>query len=178
MTKSLTNVVAVFVRFALVSGLIATLVAVFSAGLRFEHRGGHVLTVQTNSMKPVFQAGDAIIAWRVDPANLRVGDIVSYRSLRDPSVVVSHRIVAISRDHSVLTTQGDALGVGDPAIAPQAVIGRVSAVAPGLGRLLTWLRSPVGLVVAVYLPCLIVIAQQTRQIVRIFHQPRYQLYGR
>ncbi len=176
--KFSTNVAAGFVRLVLASGLIVMLAGVSSVGLQFERRGGQILTVQTNSMKPVYQTGDAIIAWRIDPANLQIGDVVSYRSLRDPRVVVSHRIVAIDSKRSRFVTKGDALNASDPAISGQAMIGRVTAVAPGLGRLLTWLRSPLGVAIVVYVPGLIILSVQTRRLIRIFSRPAYQLYDR
>src|SRR5689334_18244998 len=106
MTQLLTSAVAVSARWLLIIGLIVTLVVVFSAGLRFETRGGHVLSVQTSSMLPAFRPGDVVIAERVAPASLQVGDIVSYHSLLNPAVTISHRIVNIDQSRSLLTTKG------------------------------------------------------------------------
>ncbi len=178
MTKFLPNVAVVSVRLLLISGLIVMMVAAFSAGLRFEIMGGRLLAVQTASMQPVFRPGDAIIAWHVSPNKLRLGDIVCYHSQLDPAVLISHRIVAISPDHSKLTTRGDDLSVVDPAIASSAVIGRVSAVAPKLGSFLSWLRSPLGLGLILYLPSLSLVSLQARRVVQILKPIGYQLYDR
>lgn len=173
----LTAALATCVRSVLIVGLISTVVAAISVGLRFEHSGGHVLSVQTGSMRPAFRPGDAVIAWRVPSTSLRVGTIVSYRSPVDPNVLISHRIVAIDATSGRLTTKGDALEQPDPAVAPQAVIGQVTAVAPGLGSLLSWIRTPFGLVISVYVPATLVVTQQAWCIVRWRQRPGYSLLG-
>lgn len=178
MKQSLINAGAVSVRWLLIIVLIVLAAAVSVGVLRFERLGNRLLTVQTGSMQPVFRPGDVVIDSRATPGSLRIGDIVSYRSLRDPRVIVSHRIIAISPTDGQITTKGDALHIHDPSISPQLVIGRVKAVAPGLGRLLSWLRSPLGLGLTAYMPALITIALQCRRLVHIYQPTGYRLYGR
>ena len=132
--------------------MIALLVAVISAGLHFAHHGGRLLTVQSSSMQPVLKRGDAVIILRVRDNQLNIGDIVSYHSANNPRVLVSHRIVSIDIAHATLRTKGDALQSIDPAVRMTAVVGEARAVAPGLGSVLIWLRSPIGLALAVYAP--------------------------
>jgi signal peptidase len=156
-------------------GLIAMLVVVTAAGLRFERRGGSVLSVQTASMVPTFRPGDAIIAERVAPRLLRVGDIVSYRSRLDPNVIVSHRIRALQAGQVI--TGGDALDRNDPPISYNAIIGRVSAVAPGLGQWLNRLKTPIGLALTIYLPALIILIDQARRLVSYYRPGAYRLYA-
>jgi signal peptidase len=178
--SSLTPALAVSARRALTIGLIATIVVAISAGLRFERRGGVILNVQTGSMRPVFQPGDAVIAWRVPPSQLKVGDIISYHSLRDPRVIISHRLISkqIAGGVDQLRTKGDALSTVDPPISSSAVIGQVWAVAPGLGQVLSWLKTPYGLGVAIYLPAVVVIGLQAKQIISSYRPPRYRLLRR
>ncbi len=176
MMSSSTSAPVAFARLALSIGLIAMLVVAISAGLRFERQGGHVLNVQTGSMQPTFRPGDAVIAWRVVPRNLRVGDIVSYHSLRDPRVIISHRIIAIHSGQ--LITRGDASVLVDPAITAQSVIGQVRAVAPDLGRLLGWIKTPIGLTALIYIPACGLIYQQIRRVIRFFRPISYKLYSR
>jgi signal peptidase len=178
--SSLTHVLAVSVRRALIIGLTAMIVVAISAGLHFERRGGVVLNVQTGSMTPTFRPGDAVIAWRVAPSQLKVGDIVSYRSLRDPRVIISHRLISkqIAGRDARFITKGDALSTADPPIGSSAVIGRVWGVAPGLGKVLSWLKTPYGLGVAIYLPAAVVIGLQARQVVGYYRPISYRLLRR
>ena len=178
MTNSLTNVAVGSARWLLIIGLIATLAVAFSAGLRFAAQGRRLLLVQTSSMIPAFRPGDAIIVEPARQHQLQVGDIVSYHSLRDPAVTVSHRIVAVDAKRNTLTTKGDALTASDPSIGYDAIIGRATAVAPGLGRLIGWFKTPLGLCLAVYLPALIVLSTQGVSLWRLSRSPTYLLYDR
>jgi signal peptidase I len=176
----LTHVLVVSVRRALTIGLIVMIVVAISAGLHFERRGGVVLNVQTGSMRPIFRPGDAVIAWRVPPRQLQVGDIISYHSLRDPRVIISHRLISkqIAGGVVQLITKGDAVPTVDPPIGSTAVTGQVWAVAPGLGKVLGWIKTPYGLGLAIYLPALVIIGLQAKQVVRYYRPTRYRLLHR
>ena len=173
----LTNVLAVSVRRALNIGLIAMIAVAISVGLRFDRRGGVVLSVQTGSMTPVFRPGDAVIAWRVLPSQLKVGDIISYHSLHDPRVIISHRIISkqVSGGVTRLRTKGDAVSTVDPPIDSSILVGQVWAVAPGLGKLLSWIKTPYGLGMVIYLPAVVVIGLQAKQVASYYRPARYRL---
>jgi signal peptidase I len=175
---SLRSAVAVSARAVLTIGLIGSVVAAISVGLHFERQGDHILSVQTNSMVPIFKPGDAVLVRRQPADGLRVGDIVSYHSLLDPKVIVSHRIVAINTQQGWLRTKGDRLQTADPTITTQAVIGQVWAVAPRLGRLLGWLSQPVALLIVVYIPALGLILVQVRRVLGYYKNASYRLYER
>jgi signal peptidase len=166
------NALVTSARLALAIALIATLAAATNVGLRFERHGGRVMSVQTGSMQPMFSRGDAVIVRPVAPGSLRVGDIVSYRSLHDARVIVT------IHPGGSLTTKGDNLYGNDPDISQRAIIGQVRAVAPGLGHLQDWLRTPYGLIFAVYFPALLLIIGQVRRVVQLLHKRVYSLSGR
>ncbi len=115
--------------------------------------GGRVYSVQTNSMQPVFAAGDAIIAGGLE-YEIRIGDIVSYYDRDQPHLVLTHRVIASS--DSVLTTKGDANPQPDLPIQRNQVISRAVIVAPSLGRVMDWLKRPLGLLIGLYIPAIIV----------------------
>jgi signal peptidase I len=117
--------------------------------------GGRIYAAQTDSMRPTFTAGDAVLARHVDDSVLRPGMVVSYRDRSDPTVLLSHRI--IQSDQFGLITKGDNNPESDLPIGRSAVDGQVYAVAPKLGALMQWLRTPVGLIVAVYIPAIVVV---------------------
>lgn len=125
--------------------------------------GGRLLTVQTGSMTPTFWPGDGLLVERVRPEALRRGDIISYRLAKNSKVIVSHRLIGITKSGMVLTTQGDSLSSADPKVSSQQLVGRAVAVMPHAGSLISKLRSPFGLVIGVYLPACLVVAFEFRR---------------
>lgn len=136
---------------------------------------GHaqVLSVQTASMVPTFRPGDAVLLRSVNPVELRLGDIISYRNPQNAAMVITHRLINIDTRTGQFTTQGDSSSVADPSFPAQQVIGRVTAVAPALGLALDYIHTPVGLAVAVYLPATLIIGTEAR---RVLKQNGYQPY--
>lgn len=104
--------------------------------------GYSFLVVQTGSMEPIYPEKSAVIAQRVDPSELKVGDIISFYS-SDPTLkrnVVTHRIKEIKTDDSSIRflTKGDANVLDDKYDVPASdVVGKVigkSKVFSFLGR--------------------------------------------
>jgi signal peptidase len=147
-----------------------------AAGLMILHsRGERLLSIQTGSMVPTFRPGDALIVGPVMANQLRVGDIISYRSPRNASITISHRLIAVNRQTGWLTTAGDALHSPDPPFSPTLVLGRATALAPRLGTVLDVLRRPIGLALAVYLPALVIMVAEIRRLIRCYSLPTYRL---
>jgi signal peptidase I len=106
--------------------------------------------VMSGSMEPAISTGDVAVMQRLDrPA--QVGDVVvvhppqnTRRNLNYPSTVV-HRVVAISPQGKV-RTKGDARSQPDPFVTPLDRIGtRVVWAIPGVGRIISFFTSPLGL---------------------------------
>jgi signal peptidase I len=136
-----------------------------------------LLNVQTGSMQPAFAPNDLLVTQRVHADDIRVGDIVSYRSSRNPNELVTHRVVHIFAGRHSLQTKGDALNVTDPTIKDSLVVGRAVAVVSGLGKLLTWVHSWWGLAVCVYLPVGLITVHELWRLERsIFRSRLYQLH--
>lgn len=102
--------------------------------------GGRTLTVLSGSMSPTISAGSVVVTKPVEPASLRVGDVITFSS-QGPDALgsshrVTHRIVAVhgSAGEVSFTTQGDANDVVDAQpVAADDVIGRVWFHIPWLG---------------------------------------------
>jgi len=60
------------------------------------HFGWRVDAVLSGSMEPTLKVGSVEITKPFDPNNIQVGDIITFRSPRNPQLVVSHRVVAIT----------------------------------------------------------------------------------
>jgi signal peptidase I len=121
-----------------------------------------LLDVQTGSMVPVFSPGDALILQKQLPDQLKVGQIVSYHSARNPRELVTHRVVAITADG--FQTKGDQLSRADPPVRSSLFSGKVIAILPSLGRVLAWFRSLPGLISCVYAPAIMIAAYELRRL--------------
>lgn len=136
-------------------------------------RTGTVLAVQTASMVPVFAPGDAVVIQWLD-RQYEPGEVISYRSRKDPRQIISHRIVAIDNKLQQLVTKGDNLHEPDPPIRNWDVLGKVVYVIPVAGHALNFLYTWLGLVLLVYLPALLVLWFEVRRVCVVPNQR----YGR
>lgn len=97
--------------------------------------GYGVAAVLSGSMEPTFSKGDLIFVKETD--KIAVGDIVVYRSGRE---LIVHRVVDLTGDR--VTTQGDANNVPDPTFDRANVVGAVVGWIPGVGTVVTLLKTP------------------------------------
>lgn len=81
------------------------------------------LTVISDSMWPLLRAGDAIRVQPIEPAAMRVGDVVVVRRGAD---LITHRLIDIDGDQWV--TRGDNAVFADAPAPRAACLGRVSAI--------------------------------------------------
>lgn len=103
--------------------------------------GFSLAVISSGSMEPVLEVDDLILNHAQD--SYRVGDIITFDS---GTGLTTHRIVAITPEGFI--TRGDSNNVADQdPVAPDAVVGRVVAVLPVMGRVLAALRTPLGLTV-------------------------------
>jgi signal peptidase len=134
----------------LTDGLLAALVIAVLACVALTSLGpplGHpALVIQGGSMAPAVPLGALVILDAGSPANLRVGDVVAFRTPN--GATVTHRVTSLARlgSMSYLGTKGDANAAADPTITPvAAIVGEVAWSVPGAGYLVTLLGRPIGL---------------------------------
>lgn len=135
-----------------------------------------ILGVGSDSMAPLVRKGDAVIAYKVNPLVIQKGDLVSYRSPKDSTVIITHRVIETDPLTGRLITKGDANVEVDPTIHSARVIGRVQYLLPGAGRYINALHSWTGLILAVYLPTAILLMSELRRLARHYLQPTYVLH--
>ena len=82
--------------------------------------GGH-------SMRPAINDGEAVLVEPVNPARIRLGEIILYLFERG---VIAHRVQSIEQSAVglVFTTRGDTSHAADAPVAEADVLGRVVAV--------------------------------------------------
>lgn len=138
----------------LMTGVLVAAVVIFAlalVGVRL--LGYQVYTVLSGSMEPTFHVGSLIYVKRIDPKDLKAGDIITF--MLDKDTVATHRIVKVvpdKEDPSVLRfeTKGDANSAPDGELVHyKNVIGRAELSIPMLGYVANYVRRPPGLYVAV-----------------------------
>ncbi len=119
----------------------------------------HMNVVVSGSMEPVFYRGDVVVIEQttdvlglheINPANLKVGDIVIYHAIWFPEPVI-HRIIATgtaTNGSQYFITKGDNNPIHDPdpvydnqIIAKVATIGNTPIVIPKVGYITIWIRG-------------------------------------
>jgi signal peptidase len=137
-------------------------------------QGGNILNVRTGSMQPTLNPGDLVITERVSSLRLRPGDIVTYRSLQNPKITITHRLVVTDPQTTKLIMQGDTLDIPDPAVPVSAVVGRVRWHIPGLGTAFNWLAHPLSLATLIYVLVVALLMHEIRRFLVLRGKLHYQ----
>jgi len=99
--------------------------------------GAVPLTILSGSMAPTMPAGALAVVRPVDATHAQVGDVLSYQAEPDEPTLVTHRVIAVSRNaHGdvSLTLQGDANSAPDEQpVRPDQVQGTVVYAVPYFG---------------------------------------------
>lgn len=96
------------------------------------------VVVMSGSMAPSIQPGDVIISARPPVRGLLPGRVLVVRDPSYPERLLSHRLVAMGDDGS-LVTRGDANATNDSTkVRPEAVVGAAVFVVPAIGRPMLW----------------------------------------
>lgn len=133
--------------------------------------GWKALDVLTGSMHPAIPRGSLVIIHRTDPAALKIGDIITYKSLQNNNVTITHRIVAKTTKNGApyLITKGDANPGPDPEFVAGRVVGKVETHIPVLGNIVHFATRPLGLVILLGIPGLLIIISEFRLMTRRLH---------
>ncbi|MCH5353036.1 MAG: signal peptidase I [Acutalibacter sp.] len=100
--------------------------------------------VTTGSMEPNISVGDLILVKAQEEYEL--GDIVTFHDAG--GATVTHRIMGTVSGQFI--TRGDANNTEDnDLLPPERIIGKLRLVLPGMGYMIEFLRSPLGIVLLV-----------------------------
>lgn len=100
--------------------------------------------ILSGSMEPALSIDDLIIVKKCDDYD--IGDIIVYQ--RNYELIV-HRIVGI--DGNNVITKGDANNIYDKAIDISSIKGRVILTIPVAGKLIEFIKSPIGIIITISL---------------------------
>ena len=90
--------------------LLATLLCLTLVSCAELKDGQQIFEIVSDSMAPLFEAGDKIVCEPVDPTDLRAGDVIAYWTIIDGQRVVNvHRILNIydGGNYLIFETKGD-----------------------------------------------------------------------
>ena len=145
--------------FTLVCVVVVVILAILLAGVRLIGLKPYV--VLSGSMEPEYPVGSMIYTKKVDPADLEVGDPLTFQL--SSGAVATHRIVEILPPENAggqiqFRTKGDANQNADSAPVPaERVLGKPLFCIPLLGFVAEYIQRPPGLYVAVGIGIVVII---------------------
>jgi len=154
LVKRLNNIILVLVILIAVFGLI--LPGIFASKLAVVYSG---------SMAPAMPMGALAVMEPVDPADIKVGDMIAFNPSWKPGDTVSHRVIEVLDDG--FRTKGDANENPDlDIVAATDVTGRVSFNIPHLGYVLErigrYTTNPLGFGLLICIPTALLIIGSAR----------------
>ena len=121
--------------------------------------GYKILQVMSGSMSGEFETGDTILIKKIkNESDLREGDIITYKI--SENVLVTHRIVNITKIGEKLnyTTKGDSNNIEDEEkIQFSSIEGIYVKKLNLIGKLITFMQKPYGMVIVFVFPILLII---------------------
>jgi signal peptidase len=158
-------------------GLTVMILLMAAAAFTFlaPHFGWSVDTVFSGSMEPQLKVGGVVVTRPVEAGDITVGDIITFYSpLNDK--LTSHRVIAVV-DGSPLNfqTKGDTNEDADPFVVPaQNVVGKICFHVPYLGYAAQFIKTPLGLLLTLCLPGLVIIVMELVNICRALNEARIE----
>ena len=123
------------------------LCAVFLMGSRL--LGYQCYTVISGSMEPAYSVGDLLYVKKVDAAEIKVGDPITF-ILNEDLVVATHRVVRVDTENQRFYTKGDANDIEDnEPVHFNNVIGVPQFCIPKLGYVSDFIQNPPGMYITI-----------------------------
>jgi len=122
-----------------------------------------ILIVQSGSMEPAIHTGSIVVT--KPEAHYQVGDIITFGTISKTKAPTTHRIYSI--DNGKYITKGDANE--DPDMSPitaNKIIGKVLFSVPYIGYLIDFARRPLGFMLIIGLPALLLISDEIKKIIQ------------
>jgi signal peptidase len=110
-------------------------------------------TVLSGSMEPKFYPGDLVISLHKNRANIKEGDIITFR---DDDEIVTHRIIDKTQEGYI--TKGDNNNAADSfAVSNDNIIGKVLFDIPNAGYIIQFLAKPMVIAIELMLGAIIIL---------------------
>jgi signal peptidase I len=145
--------------------VIIVLIALLLISSRFPMMKHQVMVVQSGSMEPAIKTGSIVLVTPVKKYN--VNDIITFKSTSVNEGSVTHRItdMEVIEGNIFYITKGDSNEDIDTKRVPETeIIGRTIFWVPYMGYVVDFARKPIGLLVIILVPGLIIIADEGKKI--------------
>lgn len=123
------------------------------------------LNVLSGSMEPAIGTGSIVV---IKPASeYKVGDVITFKT--EGRISITHRIVdsRIQDGEIFFKTKGDANGgVDSEEVFVENIIGKVLFSIPWLGYLIHFIQTPIGIMVFIFVPSIIIVYEEIKKIGR------------
>lgn len=148
--------------FGVISTVLVVVVVIFAVllvGVRLI--GLQVFTVLSGSMEPAYGTGSLIYVKKVDAADIKVGNVITF--MLDADTVATHRVIEVipdEEDPEVIRfrTKGDANDSPDGgAVHCKNVIGEPVMCIPYLGYVANYIQNPPGMYIAIAVGALLLL---------------------
>ncbi len=126
------------------------------------------LIVRSGSMEPSISTGDLIVTKPFK--DYEVGDIISFGRQNKTNDSVTHRIYSSTVINGEInyTTKGDANNAPDKkSVLKQDIDGGVIVTIPWVGYVVDFARKPLGFILLIILPALLVVFDEVRKIIKM-----------
>ena len=117
--------------------------------------------VLSGSMETQISAGDIVVVKEIDTNELKKGDIIAFK---DGNIVITHRIDEVTEidGKTQYITKGDNNNTQDIGyVSPEQIEGVFKFKVSRLGNLAMFIQTPLGMIVCLYIPIIIIILLQT-----------------
>jgi signal peptidase len=124
--------------------------------------------VQSGSMEPAITTGSLVVTQQEEQYS--VDDVITFTT-DGSDIPTTHRIMSdgLQQGELVYYTKGDANNESDiEPVTPGQILGRVILSIPYLGYLLDFARQPLGFVLLIGVPALMIFVEEAGSIVREF----------
>ena len=119
--------------------------------------GFRIFTVVTESMKPEYVVGDAIVTKTIEPYEIKIGDDITYLGMAESfkDKIVTHRVINIEKGEDglyIFETKGIANPKADPKINESQVFGKVIYKIKSISYVNSIIGNLYGMYFAIFIP--------------------------
>jgi signal peptidase len=129
--------------------------------------GSFSSVVMGGSMEPTIHVGSIVIVRRVNPEDMRVGDIIAFKTGESKTI---HRVIdkVVGNGSFYFRTKGDANEDPDPwVVRPEDILGELQLTIPYYGYLIWFAQTPFGIVLFILVPAIILIVGEVKKILKL-----------
>jgi len=147
--------------------ILIVFVALLLISSQFPMMKHQVMAVRSGSMEPAIKTGSVVLVTPVK--KYKIGDVITYKGRGPKEESITHRIenTEVIEGEMLYITKGDANNAPDSRkITEDEIIGRTIFWVPYVGYVVNFAKKPVGLLIIILIPAVMIIVDEGRKIVK------------